>query len=150
MCLTAKKGIKVADADICVCKVVSVKPGDEGRWYPVFYNVGTPYSFGETHSEFGKAETMIKGDPFDPDTLFVEDGFFHSTWCGAHAREGVLKDVFKCWGGSEAERKAWMLGGKRDIVICDAVIPAGTRYYTDGKDYASEKIIVKKPSLKTV
>lgn len=150
MCLIAKKGIKVADADIGVYKVVSVKPGDEGHWYPVFHNVGTPRSFGETHSESGKAETMIKEHLFVADTLFVEDGFFHSTRCRDHARKGVLEDVFRYWGGSEAERKAWMLGGKRDIVICDAVIPAGTRYYTDGTDYASEKIIVKKPSLKTV
>lgn len=132
MCLTVIKGAKVAESDIGVYKVVSTIPGDR-RWYPLYFGHNTGRGFGEVCHETGKPESGMPSFKADgAEMVDVEDGFFHSTQSLRRADFGIRKT---------AERMSAMRG--REILICEAVIPAGTRYYTDGVDYASERIIVK-------
>lgn len=136
MCLLAEKGIKVADHDMLVYKAVSV-PKSMKRWYPLFFGKRTGRGFGKTHSLPGKDEgTMTALHTSWKHYVVVEGGFFHST-CVRNYAERIARDAV------DSLRKT----PKREmeIFVCNAVIPAGTRYYTDGADYASEKIIVKKP-----
>lgn len=127
-------GARVAKCDMDVYKVVSVLPGDP-RWYSLYFGFNTGREFNGVCSENGKPEDeMTRSEADGIEMVDVGDGFFHSTSSLMRADFGIRKN---------AEYMNSMRG--REILVCDAVIPAGTRYYTDGLDYASERIIVKNP-----
>lgn len=130
MCLTVGKGgALVAAKDIEVLKVVAVPYSDPGVWSPVMYNTWRGYPFGEVCEETGTDEAYMRRDRGG--SVLVEGGYFHST--GSRGKALTIHTVL-----CGSPNLSW-----GDVAICDAVIPAGTRYYTDGVDYASERIIVK-------
>lgn len=132
MCLTVERGsASVAKTDIDVYKVVVVCFDRPDEWQPPFMGGRVKYPFGETLSESGMDESGMNVAP--DGCVNVEGGFFHSTGYGS---EALMME----------EHVDYMNGLMNAApFICRARIPAGTRYYTDGTNYASERIVVESP-----
>lgn len=140
MCLVAEKGsARIAKEDIRCWKAVSLN--EDGSWGSAFLHNGRRFAFGEPAYEDSLRRAVYRRKS---GTLEVGAGFFHA----CRERENC---IFVVWNAANLFKYGKDESGdfrkELKLVICECVIPKGTRYYCDGVNYlAAKSIIVNEPA----